>query len=144
MLSDVGGGREERDSECSGRPIFFYWRKTESDIILLKRNLPIDSGVRQWSHYLMIPLNCLWAESNSRTRGLLNVTWLGFVFVLISFSTCTVKLLFYNLLGRAREGSFKNGRPRSRRVENVGRRCTGGWGVSRIRQFLWTPYVYRS
>ena len=76
-----GGG----DSKCSGRPIFFYWRKTESNIILLERNLPIDSGVRQWSHSLMIPLNCLWAEWNNRMRGQLNVTWLDFAFVLISF-----------------------------------------------------------
>ena len=37
--------------------------------ILLTRNLPSDSGIRQWSHPLMIPLYCLWAKSNSRTCG---------------------------------------------------------------------------
>ena len=36
--------------------------------ILLARNLPFDSGVRQWSHPLMMPLHCLWAKSNNRTR----------------------------------------------------------------------------
>ena len=37
--------------------------------ILLTRNLPFDSDVRQWSHPLMIPLHCLWAKSKNRTRG---------------------------------------------------------------------------
>ena len=37
--------------------------------ILLARNLPFDSDVRQWSHPLMIPLHCLWAKSNNRTLG---------------------------------------------------------------------------
>ena len=37
--------------------------------ILLARNLPFESDVRQWSHLLMIPLHCLWAKSSNRTRG---------------------------------------------------------------------------
>ena len=56
MLLDVGGG----GSKCFGRPTFFKF------IILLF--IPIDSGVRQLSHHLMIPLDCLWAKLNSRTR----------------------------------------------------------------------------
>ena len=59
--------------------------QAESNInILLTRNFPTDSGVRQWSHPLMIPLHCLWAKSNNRTRGHFecDVTWF---FVLMSF-----------------------------------------------------------
>ena len=55
----------------------------ESNInILLTRNLPIDSGVRQWNHPLMMSLHCLWAKSNNRTRGQseYDVTWFCFCF----------------------------------------------------------------
>ena len=37
--------------------------------ILLARNLPFDCDVRQSSHPLMIPLHCVWAISDNRTRG---------------------------------------------------------------------------
>ena len=53
----------------------------ESNInILLTRNLPIDSGVRQGTHPLMIPLHCLWAKSNNRTHGQFecDITWFCF------------------------------------------------------------------
>ena len=53
--------------------------------ILLARNLPFDSDVRQGSHPLMIPLHCLCAKSNNRTRGQFKCDVLGFVLVLISF-----------------------------------------------------------
>ena len=55
------------DSKCSGRPIFIFFYKKKLDLrhdqtsccvkhnILLTRNLPTDSGVRQWSHSLLIP-----------------------------------------------------------------------------------------
>ena len=36
--------------------------------ILLARNLPFDSDIKQWCHLLTTPLCCLWAESNNRTR----------------------------------------------------------------------------
>ena len=36
--------------------------------MLLTRNFPFDSDDRQWSHFLMLPLDCLWAKSNDRTR----------------------------------------------------------------------------
>ena len=40
---------------------------TESNInILLARNLPTDSSVRQWNHPLMKPLHYLRAKSNNR------------------------------------------------------------------------------
>ena len=55
----------------------------ESNInILLTRNLPVDSGVRQWSHPLMIPLHCFWAKSNNRMPGQFecDVTWFCFCF----------------------------------------------------------------
>ena len=56
---------------------------TESNInILLTRNLTTDSGVRQRSHPLMIPLHCLWAKSKNRTRDQFecDVTWFSFDF----------------------------------------------------------------
>ena len=55
----------------------------ESNIsMLLTRNLPIDSDVRQRSHFLMIPLHYLWAKSNNRTLGQFecDVTWFCFCF----------------------------------------------------------------
>ena len=66
-------------NKCSGRPIFFFFIKenwicamtrhhTEPNInILLTTNLGSDSDVRHRSHALMIPLHCLWTESNNRT-----------------------------------------------------------------------------
>ena len=78
MLPDVmgGGGGGWGVNECSGRPIFIYWicvitrHHAEPNInILVTRNLPFDSDVRQQSHTLMIPLHYLWDKSNNRTRG---------------------------------------------------------------------------
>ena len=78
---DVTGRREVGVSECSGRPVFIFfikenwiwamtWRYAEPNInILLTRNLPFNSDLRQWSHPLMIPLYCLWDESNNRAHG---------------------------------------------------------------------------
>ena len=50
--------------------------------IKLTINLPFDSDVRQRSHTLIIPLDCLWAKSNNRTRGQFecDVTWFCFCF----------------------------------------------------------------
>ena len=61
---------------------------TEPNVnILLARNIFFDPDVRQWSHPSMIPMHCLWAKANNRTCGQFecDVTWPGFVFVLISF-----------------------------------------------------------
>ena len=91
MLLDV---RAWGVSECSGRPIFIYFIKEnwictvirhhiEPNInMLLTRILAFDSEVRQWSHPLMIPLYCLRAKSNNRTRGQFecDVTWFSFCF----------------------------------------------------------------
>ena len=94
-----GVGRQKRDiigrrgwgvSKYSGRPIFIFLIKknwicamTRNQAgpninILLTRNLPFDSDVRQWSHLLTIPLHCL-------TRGQFEFDMLGFAFVLIAF-----------------------------------------------------------
>ena len=80
--------------------------------ILLTRNLPIDCGVRQWSHPLMIPWHCLWAKSNNRTLGQFecDVTCL-LLFWFRSF-TCTVHLLSHGLFENVEESSFKTWRPR--------------------------------
>ena len=56
--------------------------------ILLARNFPFNSDVRQWSHSLMIPFHYLWAKSNNRTRVQFeyDVTFLLLLFFcLISF-----------------------------------------------------------
>ena len=55
----------------------------ESNInVLLTRNFPFDSDVRQWSHPFMIPLYCLWAKWNNRTRSQFecDVAWFCFYF----------------------------------------------------------------
>ena len=51
----------------------------------LMRNLPLDSDVRQLRHPLMIPLHCLWAKSENRTRAQFqwDVTWFCFCFVFV-------------------------------------------------------------
>ena len=50
--------------------------------IILARNLSFDSDVRQGSRPLMIPLRCLWAKSNNRTRDQFecDMTWFCFCF----------------------------------------------------------------
>ena len=50
--------------------------------ILLTRNLPFHSYVRQRSQSLIIPLHYLWAKSNNRTRGQFHcdATWFCFCF----------------------------------------------------------------
>ena len=98
MLSDVrglrGGGVEwGLAGILDVQSLFFLFKEkwicamtryhAEPNInILLTRNLSFISDAKLWNNPLMIPFNCLWAKSNNRTRGiLLNVTWLGFVFV---------------------------------------------------------------
>ena len=94
-------GRRFGGSECSWRPIFCQvnWictmtRYAESNNILL---ISFWLWCRQWSHPFMIPLHCLWAKSNNRTRSqfVCDVTW--FLFWFRSF-TCTMLLLFNSLL----------------------------------------------
>ena len=51
-----------------------------ADNILLIRNLPFDSDVRQRSHALITPLYCLWAKSNYRTCGQFECDILCFCF----------------------------------------------------------------
>ena len=105
MLSDVGGWGIRK---CSRRPIFIFsikenWICTvtryHANNILLTRNLPFDSDVRQWCHPLMISLNYLWANSNNRTRGQFeyDVTLVFFVLVWFRSFTCTVRLLSHIL-----------------------------------------------
>ena len=104
MLSNLG---EWGFSEYSGCPIFIYlffffiflqdlchdqascWAKFIN--IILTRNFPFDSDIRQRSHPLMIPLDCLWAKSNNRRCGQFecNVTWFHFCFDFIcSYVQC--------------------------------------------------------
>ena len=70
--------------------------------ILLARNIPLDSDLRQRSHSLMIPLHCLWDKSNHRTCGQFEYVQLYlcifvFCFCLILFITCTGWMLFHSL-----------------------------------------------
>ena len=74
MLSNIGGGRLGRVLDVQSFFIKGNWicamtrHHTEPNInILLTKNLPFDSDIRQFSHSLMIPLHCLWAKSNNRT-----------------------------------------------------------------------------
>ena len=100
----------------------------ESNIdILLTRNLPFDSGVRQWSHPLMMPLRCLCAKSSNRTRGQFehDVTWFCFCFDFVhSLAWCCCCSIVCWRSGRG--DLFKIGRPRSRGWKMVVHRWTRG------------------
>ena len=65
----------------------------EPNNTLLTRNLPFNSDVRQQSHPLMIPLNCLWDKSNNRTHGQFECDLVLFLFW-FSLFICTVRLFF--------------------------------------------------
>ena len=97
MWSDVGRWGDGGGSEFPWRPIFIFFIKenwvcaitrhyVELHInILLTRNLPIESvsdseTIPQWYHCIVCGLNRTMEHVVN-----LNVTWLGFVFVLISF-----------------------------------------------------------
>ena len=147
-----GGGGGGRGEGVIGLPVFIFFinetwicamniHHAESNInISLTRNLPIDSGVRQWSHPLMIPLHCLWAKSNNRTRGQFecDVTWFCFHFDFIrSHARCGCCSLVC-LRGWVDGGRdlFKLEHPRSRGWKNSGRRWAGGEGLENQTVFL--------
>ena len=77
---------------------------TEPNNILLKRNLPFDSDIRQKSHPLMIPLHCLWAISSNRTRGQFecDVTWFCFCFDFVRsharYGCCSIVCLSFQVV----------------------------------------------
>ena len=138
---------------CPGRPIFSVFIKenwiwamarhhAESNInIFLTRNTLIDSGVRQWSHLLIIKLHCLWAKSNNRTRGQFeyDVTWFCFCFNFVCshtwWSYCSI------VCWRGREHSPKNGRPRSMGWKIFGCRWAGGGMSWKLDNFC-SPWIH--
>ena len=80
-------------SEFSGRQIFIFFIKeywissmtihhAEPNNILLTKSLLFHSNIWQLRHPLIIPLHCLWAKSNIRTRGQFecDLTWFFFCF----------------------------------------------------------------
>ena len=86
-LTGEGEGRGLAISWTSNL-FFFLLKKIGFDLkmnILLTRYLLFDSDVRQWSHPLMIPLHCLWAKSNTKTRGQFecDLPWFCFCFVFV-------------------------------------------------------------
>ena len=103
-------------SECSRRSIFTFFLKknwicamtrhhAEPNInVLLTRNLPFDSHVRQWSHPWMKQLHCLWAKLNNRTRGRLecDLTWFCFCFDFLCpyarCSSCSIVCLRFQIV----------------------------------------------
>ena len=106
---DVIGCRGWRVSECSGRPIFVFFIKenwicamtrhhAEPNInILLTRNLPFDSDIRQWSHAIMIPsIACGLNWTIERMSIWMWRVMISFLFWFHSF-TWTVRLLFHSL-----------------------------------------------
>ena len=136
-----------KNSECR---VQFYWfllkkREKKSEIFyILTRNLPIESGVGQWSHLLMIPLHCLWVKSNNRTRSQCkcDVTLFCFCFDFVrSHARCGC---CFTVCWRGwGEGVFKIGRPGHRCKKVLDLDGQGGWGVLKIRLFSWRSYVYR-
>ena len=119
---DVIGRRGWGCSECSGRPIFIFFIKedwicamtkhhAESNInILLTRNFPFDSDIRQ-SHLLMILLHCLWVKLNNRTRGQFecDVTWFCFCFHFVRSHAryCYCSIVCWRAWGRGRRVRLK-------------------------------------
>ena len=97
---------------ASGRQILIFFIKgnwicavtrhhAEPNInILLIRNLPFGSDIRQWGHPLMIPLHYFWADSNNTAHGQFecNVTWFSFCFDFVRsharFACCSIVCLF--------------------------------------------------
>ena len=105
MASTLNGVWEEAKMRCyqtyQGRGQQVFWKSnfffsveknwictmtrhhTESNVnILSTRNLPVDSGVRQSSHTLIILLHSLWVKSNNKTRDQFecDVSWFCFCF----------------------------------------------------------------
>ena len=86
VIGLMGVGRGEGVSDfLDGESLFFLLKKIGFELkinILLTRYLLFDSDVRQWSHPLMIPMHCLWAKSNTKTRGQFecDLTWFCFCF----------------------------------------------------------------
>ena len=104
----------------------------------MTKNLPTDSGVRQWSHPLMI--HCIVCGLNQTTECAvhLNVTLVGFVLFWFHSFTCTVRLLFHSFLEME---SFKfRGQGRQKKF---GSRWTGVWQILKIGRFSRMLYVYR-
>ena len=101
--------------------LFFYWicamikHHVELNVNnFLTRNLPFDSDIRKWNYPLMIPLHCLWATSNNRTRGQLEC-----------YVTCFFLFWFRLLTSTVSFGdwvSFEIGRPRSKGWKDFGSR----------------------
>ena len=71
--------------------------------ILLTSNFSFDSNFRQWSHLLMIPLQCLWGSNNGK-RGQFEceVTWFylcfGFVRSHALCGCCSIVCLHFQVL----------------------------------------------
>ena len=146
MLSDVGGWGVA--SVLDVQSLFFFIKEhricpmTRHHVepntnILFTRNLSIDSGVKQWSHPLMIPLQCQWAKSNNTTRGQFQCDVTQFLFC--SF-TYTVRLLHHSWRGGVRLKLDVQGQGDEMILDIVGQ---GADGALKIRQFSWTSYVYR-
>ena len=153
MLSDVMGRRGQRVFWTSTLHFFikknWIWiyamtRHAKSNVnILLIRNVPIDPEVRHWSHPLMIPLHCLWAESNNRTRGQFecDVTWFCscFDFVLSHAPWGWCSIVCWRGWGVHLKLDVQSQRC-GKILDADGQR---GSGVLKIRQFSWTSYVHR-
>ena len=117
-------------SECSGRPIFIFLLKKlgfaeSNNNISLTKNLTINSGVRQRSHPLMIPLHCLWAKSNNRTRNQFESdVWCDDFIRLHARCGCCFVVCWKGTLGLKLDVQGQGG------GKNFGHRWTGGRGRS--------------
>ena len=77
MLSNFGGLRGWRVLWTSNLYFFikedWIWisatTRHHTNNILLTRNLPFESDVREWSHPLMMSLHCFWVKSDNITGG---------------------------------------------------------------------------
>ena len=138
MLSNVGewGGSEKENWICA-----MTRHHPDSNIyILLIRNLPIDSGVRRWSHPLMIPLRCLWTKSNNRMCGQFecDVAWFCFCFNFVrSHARCgCCSIVCLREWGGVRlKLDVQDNGGRKEGWKNFGRRWARGWAVFKTDNF---------
>ena len=103
--------------------------------ISLTRNLLFDFYNWQWSH-LLNGYHCIICGLKQTTEWMvnMNVTWLGFIFVLISFTH------MHSIIWR---GEFIwNWQSKVKVAEEFWMQMDRGWKVLKIGQFSWMSYVY--
>ena len=105
-----------------------YHVEANINIMSVHRNLPFDSKVRQWSHPLIILVQCLLPKSNNRTCGQFECERTCFCF-------CFNFVRSYARYYLESRGLFETGSPRSRSWRNFRCRWIGAVGSWKLDNF---------